>query len=138
MQRLLRNRFVEGIGRFQCAALIGSQSPSRCSWSSARTSSNSTLGNVPMRNRLRPSERYGSMSTTPFSRSNAEIAWVSTDSSKSIVATTRERYLGFANEWCRSQYGSSMPTRMYDDDAALRPAIASSPPALASNPAVLR
>ena len=64
----------------------------RVSW---LMSSGSTLGNMPTRSWLRPSLRYGSVSTTPLARSVAAIAAASTPA-KSMVATTGERYAGSA------------------------------------------
>ena len=61
---------------------------------SASTSSGSTAGNMPTRSWLRPSFRYGSVSTTPFARSTLATAAASTDSAKSIVPTTSERRPG--------------------------------------------
>ena len=45
-------------------------------------------GNIAMRNWLRPSLRYGSMSTMPLRRKMAASSEASTDASKSIVTTT--------------------------------------------------
>ena len=58
-------------------------------------SSGSTLGNMPIRSWLRPSLRYGSVSTTPLARRVAAIALASTPT-KSMVATTGERNSGSA------------------------------------------
>ena len=63
---------------------------------SASTSAGSIAGNIPIRSWLRPSLRYGSTSTIPFSRSVAASAAASTASSKSIVPTTAERFAGSA------------------------------------------
>ena len=63
-----------------------------------RTSSGSIAVNVAMRSWLRPSLRYGSVSTMPLARSVAATAAASTDSSKSIVTTTCERCGGFGDE----------------------------------------
>ena len=63
---------------------------------SASTSAGSIAGNMPMRSWLRPSLRYGSVSTMPLARSVAAIAAASTPSSKSIVPTTSERLAGSA------------------------------------------
>jgi hypothetical protein len=63
---------------------------------SARTSSGSMAVNVATRSWLRPSFRYGSVSTTPFARSVFATAAASMESSKSIVTTTCERCAGSA------------------------------------------
>ena len=65
---------------------------------SAATSSGSTAGNMAMRSWLRPSLRYGSVSTMPFARRVAATAAASTESSKSIVPTTSERRAGSATK----------------------------------------
>src|SRR5207253_11071321 len=62
----------------------------------ACTSAGSVTGNMPSRSWLRPSLRYGSTSTMPFSRSVAASADASTRSSKSTVPTTSERLAGSA------------------------------------------
>ena len=61
---------------------------------SAETSSGSTAGNIPIRSWLRPSLRYGSVSTTPLARRIRAIAAASTSSEKSMVPTTSERRAG--------------------------------------------
>jgi len=61
---------------------------------SAATSSGSTAGNMPIRNWLRPSFRYDSVSTIPLSRSTAATASAFTSSLKSMVPTTGERMAG--------------------------------------------
>src|SRR5690606_20022044 len=63
-------------------------------WVSAVTSSGSIAGNMPMRSWLRPNFRYGSVSTIPFARSALATAAASTESTKSIVPTTCERFAG--------------------------------------------
>ena len=63
---------------------------------SAATSSGSTAGNMPMRSWLRPSLRYGSVSTMPLARRVRAIAAASMSSAKSIVPTTSERRAGSA------------------------------------------
>ena len=60
----------------------------------AATSSGSTAGNIPMRSWLRPSLRYGSVSTMPLARRVRAIAAASMSSVKSIVPTTSERWAG--------------------------------------------
>ena len=60
----------------------------------ASTSSGSTAGYIPIRSWLRPSLRYGSVSTIPFARSTFAIVAASTESSKSTVPTTSERSAG--------------------------------------------
>ena len=61
---------------------------------SALTSSGSTAGNIATRNWLRPSLRYGSVSTMPFARSTLATALASTSSAKSMVPTTCDRNAG--------------------------------------------
>ena len=61
---------------------------------SALTSSGSMAGNIATRSWLRPSLRYGSVSTIPLARSVLATAAASTASSKSIVPTTSERLAG--------------------------------------------
>jgi hypothetical protein len=51
-------------------------------------SSGSIAGNIAMRSWLRPSFRYGSVSTIPFARSTAATTAASTASTKSMVPTT--------------------------------------------------
>ena len=63
---------------------------------SASTSAGSIVGNIPIRSWLRPSLRYGSVSTIPFARRVAASAAASIESSKSIVPTTGERFAGSA------------------------------------------
>src|SRR5258708_4618182 len=63
-------------------------------WVSALTSSGSTAGNIPTRSWLRPSLRYGSVSTMPLARSALAIAAASTSSEKSTVPTTCDRNSG--------------------------------------------
>ena len=63
---------------------------------SACTSPGSTAGNIPIRSWLRPSLRYGSVSTIPFARSVFATTAASTSSLKSIVPTTSERFAGSA------------------------------------------
>ena len=58
------------------------------------TSSGSIAVNVATRSWLRPSFRYGSVSTMPFARRVAATAFASIESSRSIVATTWERAAG--------------------------------------------
>jgi hypothetical protein len=52
------------------------------------------VGNIAMRNWLRPSLRYGSVSTMPLARSAVAMADASTPSTKSIVPTTLDRSAG--------------------------------------------
>src|SRR6185312_598639 len=61
---------------------------------SALTSSGSTAGNIATRNWLRPSLRYGSVSTMPLARKIFATAAASTSSAKSIVPTTWDRSSG--------------------------------------------
>ena len=61
---------------------------------SAATSSGSIAGNRPIRSWLRPSLRYDSVSTMPFSRSTPAIASAETASAKSMVPTTVDRIAG--------------------------------------------
>ena len=61
---------------------------------SASTSAGSTAGYIAMRSWLRPSLRYGSVSTMPLARNAFATAAASTPSSKSIVPTTCERSAG--------------------------------------------
>ena len=68
---------------------------SRCRRSAPATSAGSTAGNMPMRSWLRPSLRYGSVSTIPLARSDLGDARPRRrTSSKSIVPTTAERCAG--------------------------------------------
>src|SRR5205807_1125493 len=62
----------------------------------ASTSAGSVAGNMAIRSWLRPSLRYGSVSTMPLARRTAATAEASTSSSKSIVPTTSERLAGSA------------------------------------------
>ena len=61
---------------------------------SASTSAGSMAGKSAIRSWLRPSLRYGSVSTMPLARRVLASAAASTDSSKSMVATTGERSAG--------------------------------------------
>jgi hypothetical protein len=61
---------------------------------SAATSSGSTAGNMPIRNWLRPSFRYDSVSTIPFCRSTPATSSALTSPVKSMVPTTGERIAG--------------------------------------------
>ena len=65
-------------------------------WMSALTSSGSTAGNIATRSGLRPSLRYGSVSTMPLARRIFATALASTSSEKSMVPTTCERNSGLA------------------------------------------
>ena len=51
-----------------------------------------------MRSWLRPSLRYGSVSTIPFARSTSATTAASTASTKSIVPTTWLRSAGFSTK----------------------------------------
>ena len=57
----------------------------------ASTSAGSTVGNIAIRSWLRPSLRYGSVSTVPLARSTFASAVASTESAKSMVPTTLDR-----------------------------------------------
>jgi hypothetical protein len=59
---------------------------------SASTSDGSIDGNMPMRNWLRPSLRYESVSRMPLARRTALTVVASMLSSRSIVPTTLERF----------------------------------------------
>src|SRR5262249_39062043 len=63
---------------------------------SASTSSGSTEGNIAMRSWLRPSLRYGSVSTMPLARRTFATSAASTESAKSMVPTTLDRCAGSA------------------------------------------
>ncbi len=76
---------------------------------SASTSAGSTDGNIPIRSWLRPSLRYGSVSTTPLARRVAAIAAASMLSSKSIVPTTSERFAGSATNGVAKSEASAQP-----------------------------
>src|SRR3954447_3827896 len=95
----------------------------------ASTSAGSTAGNIAIRSWLRPSLRYGSVSTMPFARSTLATAAASTESSKSIVPTTAERLAG--SETNGVAYGdlSAQPYRI-DDDSPVRETHQSRPPRL--------
>ena len=58
---------------------------------SASTSAGSTAVNIATRSWLRPSLRYGSVSTMPLARSAFAIAAASMPSAKSMVPMTWER-----------------------------------------------
>ena len=75
----------------------------------ASTSAGSTAGNMPIRSWLRPSLRYGSVSTMPLARSVAAITAASTESSKSIVPTTSERLAGSATKGVANSLASAQP-----------------------------
>jgi len=62
---------------------------------------------MPIRSWLRPSLRYGSVSTIPFARSVAATAAASTRSSKSIVPTTSDRFAGSATNGRANSYASA-------------------------------
>jgi len=64
---------------------------------------------MPIRSWLRPSFRYGSVSTIPFSRSAAATAAASTAAEKSIVATTAERFAGSDTNGLASSDRSAQP-----------------------------
>ena len=64
--------------------------------SNCLTSLGSTAGKTEMRSWLRPSLRYGSVSTTPLARKTFATTSASIDSSKSTVATTWLRFAGSA------------------------------------------
>src|SRR5437773_10106974 len=94
---------------------------------SASTSAGSTDGNMPMRNWLRPSDRYGSVSTMPFARSATATAAASTESAKSIVPTTCDRWAGSATNGVA--YGDfSAHVYRRDDDSAVRAVVQARPP----------
>ena len=57
----------------------------------AATSAGSVAGNIATRSWLRPSLRYGSVSTMPLARSALATAAASIESSKSMVPMTCER-----------------------------------------------
>src|SRR5215203_1737063 len=76
---------------------------------SASTSSGSTAGNIPIRSWLRPSLRYGSTSTIPFARSAFASAAASTESEKSIVPTTSERFAGSATKGLANSLRPAQP-----------------------------
>ena len=65
-------------------------------WVSALTSSGSTADNIATQSWLRPSLRYGSVSTMPLARRIFATALASTSSEKSMVPTTCERNSGLA------------------------------------------
>ncbi len=116
------------------ADLLGDQHSHHCDATtqsmqavSASTSAGSTAGNIPTRNWLRPSLRYGSTSTIPFARSVFAIAAASTSSVKSIVPTTRDRFAGsVTNGVANSDFSAHSYSRV--DDAVVRATQKSSPP----------
>src|SRR5689334_17016044 len=94
---------------------------------SADTSSGSTAGNIPIRSWLRPSLRYGSVSTIPLARSTAATVLALTLSAKSTVPTTGERLAGSATNGVA--YGEdSAHAYSRDDESVVRLTHQSSPP----------
>ena len=96
--RLLRSKRAEPLAReaAHCAAhQVRRSTTQSMHWVRASTSDGSIAGNIPMRSWLRPSLRYESVSTMPFSRRTFETVGASTPS-RSIVPTTDERIAGSA------------------------------------------
>ena len=75
------------------------------------TSSGSIAGNIPIRSWLRPSLRYGSVSTIPLARSAPATAAASTDSSKSIVARHAAPRRRLRDKRCREGPGFGPPVQ---------------------------
>ena len=99
-------------------------------WVRVATSSGSIAGNIAMRSWLRPSLRYGSVSTMPLARSAAAIAAASTSSSKSMVRgdVAALRRLGHER---RARTCSPRPSRRaISAERSQRPPHHSSPPLL--------
>ena len=96
----------------------------RISW---RTSSGSIETNVATRSWLRPSLRYGSVSTMPLARRLFATAAASTDSSKSIVTTTGERSAGSATKGVANADASAQSYSACDD-SCVRASAHCSPP----------
>src|SRR5690242_14757217 len=96
---------------------------------SASTSAGSTDGNIAIRSWLRPSLRYGSVSTTPLARSTFATAAASTESLKSIVPTTADRFAGSATKGVAYEDFSAQPYKI-DEDSLVRETHQSRPPRL--------
>ena len=94
---------------------------------SRSTSAGSTAGNIATRSWLRPSLRYGSVSTMPLARRTFEIAEASTDSAKSMVPTTLDRSAGSVTNGVATGLRSAQPYRI-DALSAVRLAAQLRPP----------
>ena len=75
-----------------------------------------------MRSWLRPSLRYGSVSTIPLARRLFAIAAASIDSSKSMVTTTGERSAGSATNGVATSLASAHAYSADEDSCVRAPA----------------
>src|SRR5690606_40657282 len=96
------------------------------------TSSGSMAGNMPMRSWLRPSLRYGSVSTMPLARRIFATCAASTESAKSTVPTTCERSDGSATNGVAYSDASAHSYRR-EDESFVRATAQSRPPLLLSH-----
>jgi hypothetical protein len=94
---------------------------------SASTSSGSIAGNIPTRNWLRPSLRYGSTSTIPLARRTAATAAASTVPSRSTVPTTWLRAAGSVTNGVVYGVRSAQPYSR-PAESAVRPVAQDRPP----------
>src|SRR5690606_32095076 len=94
---------------------------------SCETSSGSMAGNMPTRSWLRPSLRYGSVSTMPLARRILATWAASTASSKSMVPTTCERCAGSVTYGVAKELDSAHEYRR-EDESRVRLTVQSRPP----------
>ena len=87
--------------------------------------------NIATRSWLRPSLRYGSVSTTPLARNTFATAAASTSSLKSMVPTTCERCAGSATNGVVNDVASAQEYSR-DAESAVRLVAQSRPPLLSS------